>query len=97
MRWTDKVIAVALFVLGVLWILWGLSGAFAADFNKKCEAQVIADFKPFLSKEQWLEVIEAGLAEGAVDEAHAKELRNHVEGVYKSPEYAGRVCKRQEV
>lgn len=88
-----KFIWLLLLCIGGLAISLFMCGLHAADFNKRCEAQVIADHKPYLTKEQWLEVIEAGLGEGAVDEKHAQELRNHVEEVYKTPGYAGRVCK----
>jgi hypothetical protein len=64
----------------------GLTVAGAAEaaptVERVCEARVIAEFKPMLSHEQWLEVVEVGEDSGQITAEHAAQLRELIAEVY---------------
>jgi hypothetical protein len=58
------------------------AGAATLTLEPFCEARVIAEFKPKLSHEQWLEVVEVSEEIGQITAEHAVQLRELIAEAY---------------
>lgn len=86
------------FVVAVLGLTVCGAAAAAPIVERVCEARVIAEFKPVLSHEQWLEVVEVGETSGQITAEHAAQLRELIAEVYATTDIAAwvrRHCSSQ--
>ena len=72
----------SLFIGAVLALVAAAPVAAAPIIERVCEANVIAQYKHLLSREQWLEVVEVGEASGQISESHAAQLRELIAAAY---------------
>ena len=62
--------------------------------DRVCEARVIAEHKPSLSREQWLEVVDVAEESGRIAASHAAELRQMIAEAYVAPDISAWVQQR---
>jgi len=89
--WSERAKEYAMIlVIALVLTLGGLAGAFLATLpanaalgdTPRCEAEVIAEWAPLLTQDEWVAVIDEAEEKGQVTAEHAAELRALIAEVY---------------